>query len=97
MNKELLERYANLKNLIRDAEAQIKEIQPEVLEIMGDNEELSTDFGTFTIGHRRTYKYPESIVEAEEKLKAAKKEVEQTGIGCSYTENPYLIFKGVKE
>jgi len=94
MNKTRLERYAEIKNDIKRLEEEAKEIAPQILEEMGDVEEVSTDFGTFIVAKRRQYTYPETLVKAQEELDAAKEQAVQTGEAV-YTEKPYLIFKTV--
>lgn len=94
--KDILIEYAKMKESIKELEVKIKELQPQVFEIMGDNEELELqDIGTFVIGKRRQWSYPQVIKQAEEDLKTAKKEAERNG-DAEYVENPYILFKGVK-
>lgn len=96
MNKEILERYAQLKMEAKMIEEEIKDLQPQVVEIMGDNEELEVKgVGTFIRAIRRAWTYPEAIKNAEADLKVAKKEAEQTG-DATAVENPYLLFKNEK-
>lgn len=90
--RELFEQYAELKRVEKEVAAKIKELQPSIIEAMGENEEVETNFGMFVIGKRRAWKYPAEVEVKEQELKEAKKECEQLGT-ATYEENPYLIFK----
>ena len=93
-NKELLERYAVIKEQIKLLEAQVDELQPQIMEsIINEGADgVATDFGTFTVGHRRTYTYPENVAGEEARVKEMKKEAEALGT-ATYVEKPYLVFK----
>ena len=92
MNKELLAKYAELKQIVTEAEAQLDELKPQVIEMMGDNDAIETDFGTFSLSKRRTWTYSPAITEREKQLKVDKKLEEQLGT-AQYVENPILIYK----
>lgn len=93
MNKETLRRYAELKNQEKLIADEIKKLQPEILNPMIDKqaEEIETEWGTFVLANRKKYKYPEAIIGADEALKIAKKEAEQTG-DATYENNYYIKF-----
>lgn len=94
MNKQHLEKYAELKNQIKILEENIDELQPLILAEMETEQadEIDTEFGRFLTGKRRTYTYPQEIESEIEKIKELKKEAEAKGT-ASYTEKSYLIFK----
>jgi len=92
MKKELFERYAELKAAEKEIKTEIDELNPQVMEEMGDNEEVETEFGKFTRASRRKWTYPPAIKTAEDDLKVAKKTAEQVG-DATYEENYYLLFK----
>lgn len=99
-DKDTLNKYAQIKKDIKALEAMADEINPEVMEIMemASVEEIEvSDIGKLSLGSRRTWKYSDQITEKEEEIKAIKKEAEQTGIGASYIEKKYVIFKANKE
>lgn len=92
MKKTIFKEYAQLKIEAREIEERIKAMQPEVMEAMGDNEEVISEYGVFTKAHRRDWIYPSDIELAATALKESKKRAEQLG-DASYTENEYLLFK----
>lgn len=92
MDKALFEKYAELKRAEKDIEAQLVELNPKVVEAMGENEEVATDFGLFAIGHRRKWKYSAEVEAEEKKVKELKKEAERLGT-ADYEETNYLIFR----
>lgn len=97
--KNILNEYAQIKKEIKLLEAKADIINPQILEIMEQNEveEISlSDHGVLSLGSRRTWKYPEVVSELEDELKSKKKESEQLGT-ASYTEKFYVIFKGKKD
>jgi len=96
MNKDLLKQYADLKVLIADAESKLDTLKPQVLETIGEAEEVQTDFGTFSITKRRSWTYPQDITNKEKELKADQKKAQQLGT-AEYTEAPVLVFKVIKE
>lgn len=99
MNKDTLIKYAELKQEIKILEAKLEEIQPEVLEMLvesGNDEVELGGLGTFVLAKRRKYIYTPAVQSLEAELKDQKKLEEQTG-DATYTENPYVLFKGIKE
>jgi len=91
-DKAKFERYAELKNDIKRLEEEITALAPEVMVEMGEVDELSTEFGMFTVGKRRKWTYPKDVEKATEDAKNAQKEAQQLGT-ATFEENPYLIFK----
>lgn len=99
MNKEILKRYAELKIEAKILAEKIEELQPEVMAMIeeaGGADVVETDFGTFTIGHRRNYTYPAHLVTALTAIKESQKESEATG-AATYVDKPYLLFKSLAE
>jgi len=96
--KQILESYAELKLKAKELDAQLEELNPQVLEIMKESavEEIEIgDLGKLTMASRRTWVYPEFIQEKEKELKKEKKEAEQTG-SADYSEKHYVMFKEAK-
>lgn len=93
MTKEKFKRYAELKVQEKQIKAEIDILSPEILEEMGDNDQVETEQGVFTKGSRRSWTYPEEIEKEAEALKEKKKVAEQTGTATS-EEIFYPIFKG---
>lgn len=84
--QEVFKKYAELKREAKEAvapyEAKIKELAPEVVQILKDFEtdRIQNSWGTFSIKKRKTYTYSDEVyklMEEEEKNgKAELKEVE---------------------
>lgn len=99
MNKDILTQYADIKKDIKMLEAKLDEIQPEVLSMLVENEAEEVQlngYGTFTLCKKRKWIYTEETQNMETLVKTAKKLEEQKG-DATYTESPYVVFKGVKE
>lgn len=92
------ERYAELKNLVAEAEIEIKEINKEILDELRELgvEEFPTDFGKFVLSKRKKWIYPEEVIRLEEEYKAKKKESEQIGT-ADYLEAVELRFNKIKD
>lgn len=98
MNKEVFERYATIKNKIRDLTEEAKVIEKEVQEEMdkGDMKKLQSPIGTFSIVRRLRWIYSGRVSELDIKLKAQKKIEEEDGTATS-TESTGLMFRARKE
>ena len=91
MNKDKFDRYAELKRIVTEAERELGELKGTIIEMMGDNDEVQTDSGTFIIQKRRTWTYPVELQKQAEKLKADQQEAQRLG-NATYVEQPVLIF-----
>ena len=96
--KDKVARYAELKLLIKNLEAETDELRPAIVSHMqaSEAEEMNTDFGKFILSKRRTWTYPEDVLALEQTFKKAKKGAEGLGT-ATYVENPVLMFKVVGE
>ena len=72
MNKQLFEKYAGLKSQEKEVKAAIVELGAEIKgEIEGAGvDKVSSDFGTFSLEGRKTWKYSDAVVKLQEKEKA---------------------------
>ena len=100
IKKEIFEKYADLKEQIAGLTAEADVLKPQISTMLIDSgleeEGLELkDRGVFTVGHRRTYQYPESITFADAALKESKKKAEQTG-EATYSETVYPLYKPKK-
>lgn len=97
VDKVLLERYAHLKKIVKEAEKEIKEINPKIreqlLHTLEQKEE--TSFGKFYFVTMRNWIYPDSIVKKEEELTKLQEEAQQKG-WATYTERHDLKFSPKK-
>ena len=98
INKEKFARYAELKNKIKELEAEVDMLAPEILEMVfsTDQKKIEADFGTFTMSSRKTYKYTEPTIALAEKLKIAQQEEVATG-KATVTESRFITFKAPKK
>ena len=90
--KELLERYAELKLIIKEAEEEVKKLQPEIknqLEL-DTKYELENAIITLSQGKPR-WVYTEATIIAEEELKQTKKEEEQLGVASQVFGEPFIL------
>jgi predicted phage-related endonuclease len=98
-DKDILNRYAEIKRDIKMLEEKADELNPKVVEIMELNdvgEVEIADLGKLALGSRRTWKYSREVEEEDKQVKEHKKLEEQTS-AASYTEKSYVIFKTNKE
>lgn len=92
--KELLEKYAELKLIIKEAEAEIEILQPQIKdELELDTKyELENAVVTLNPGKPR-WVYSESTILRDEELKKTKKEEEQMGIATQVLGEPFITCK----
>jgi len=90
--KELIEKYAALKLVIKEAEAEIKAIQPELKEQMDLDVKYEIEGATITLASGKVkWVYTEATTLIEEELKKTKKEEEQLGIATETRGEPFLL------
>ena len=97
--KELLEKYAELKNQIKVAEEQVKELAPQVMDAMNgtNNDKVDAEgIGTFSIANRKTWTYGPEVKALKNGLEGEMRAQQADGT-ATFTENPYLLFKEAKE
>lgn len=90
IDKKVLMEYASLKAEAKRIEKRMEELNPGIKEIMNANgmDKITTEFGSFTLSNRTTWKYSEAVTSLQEKEKAngtAKKLISTS-----------LLFTGVK-
>lgn len=83
-------RYEELKGIIKEAEAEIKKLQPSILPIVPEDKEMLTDNGYFYIQKRPKWTFSEQLTLAEEALKESKEDEIAKGIATAeYTNTLY--------
>lgn len=96
------ERYAQIKLQIKDLEAELKALQPEVetIEELATKEGYVTQYGTFKMTYVPKWKYSDElelkIKMTNDRLKLAKKEEEQTGKAQKISDGGRLVFTANK-
>jgi hypothetical protein len=97
ITKEQLREYAQIKAQLKALTAQEATLKKDILVTMSDEgaEKIDTEFGTFSLAKRKSWTYPQSIVEMQADLKVAMKTAEAKG-EATYEENPYFVFKEAK-
>jgi len=98
MNKEVFERYAAVKNKIKELTEEAKVIEGEVGAEMEkeDMKSLKSPIGTFSIILRKRWEYSPAVGLLEEKTKTLKKQEEKDGTAAA-TESTGLMFRARKE
>lgn len=97
MVANLYEEYALLESEIAALEQKKDQLRPHILKMMVDGgvDKLETAVGKFSVTKRKTWTYPEEVVEIGEEFKAAKAKAESTG-EATYEETDSLRFTQVK-
>ncbi len=94
--KQTLQKYAELKSLIKQYGTEVENLAPLVKEAIlalnpNDDNKVDTQFGTFSMVQKRKYRYSTDVEVLTDKLKEMKKTEEQTS--AEYSVEPYLLFK----
>lgn len=90
--KELLERYAELKLVIKEAEAEIKKIQSEVKDQLEVDTKYELENAVITLSPGKPrWVYSESTTLADKELKQTKKEEEQMGVASQVFGEPFIL------
>jgi hypothetical protein len=97
MTKEQTIEYAKIQADKKALELREAELKSEILAFMleKDADKIETEVGTFSLGKRKSWTYPQSVIEIVADLQVAKKTAEAKG-DATYVETPYFIFKGIK-
>ena len=95
MNKEIYQQYAKIKNQIKALEAEAKELEPQIVEDMGEEKSISTTIGSFYITKRKSWTYSQALNELASGLRI-KQIMEQSNGTAKSKESQSLIFKAVK-
>jgi hypothetical protein len=90
--KELLEKYAELKLVIKEAEKEIEKLQPEIKEQLELDVKYEIDNAVVTLSPGKPrWVYSEATIIADEDLKKTKKEEEQMGIASQVLGEPFIL------
>ena len=93
MKSDVLKRYAQIKQELTSLEEERKAIELEVIDLVDDEGgSLSTVFGNFTLGSRRTYKYSPKIEGMQKKVYEAKKKEEADGTAELVKHSQHIVF-----
>lgn len=96
MNRKIFERYASLKLQIFALEEEMESLQPDLLaEIPDDTPVELENIGTFSLGKRKKWTFPQNVEETRTKLKEEEKLSQQTGTAV-YEENKFITFKATR-
>ena len=98
MNKELLQQYASLKLQEKAIAEQLAQLNHQVLKEIQDAgvDKVSAEFGTFSIGKRKNWKFSADVQIAEKEVEELKISEKATGKATA-EEKPYVIFKNKEE
>lgn len=90
--KELLEKYAELKLVIKEAEEELKKLQPEIKEQLELDTKYEIEGAVITLSPGKPrWVYSEATTIAEEELKQTKKEEEQLGVASQVLGEPFIL------
>ena len=90
--KELLERYAELKLVIKEAEKELEKIQPEIKSQLEVDTKYEIEGAVITLSKGKPrWIYSEATTIAEEELKQTKKEEEQLGVASQVFGEPFIL------
>lgn len=94
MQKELLSKYVKLEEKFKSLEEEKKLLREEIVEDFKKNklEKVESDWGSFTICEKKSWKYSDKIKSLEDKVKIAKDKEQKKGIAEMST-SEYLLFK----
>lgn len=87
-------KYAELKDKIKYLTAQAKELEPEVMAEMKDQEKVKLEIGTFYIATKKKWEYSDKVRETEMRVKVLKKKEEEEGT-ATFTESKVLNYKSI--
>jgi len=90
--KQELERYAELKSLIKKANEEIDEIKLVVIEKMEVDTNYEVEGATISLSKGRpSWKYSEMVTIQDKELKKAKKEEEKLGVAEQVFGAPFIL------
>lgn len=95
MNEENIRKYLSVKAKREEAESEEKALRQLILEDMISHklEKIESDvFGSFTVAHKKSWKYSPAVVKVEERLKIIKFKEQEKGIAQA-VESEYLLYK----
>ena len=87
-------KLAELKAMIKNLKEEADELQDKLLDRMinQDINQYKTTYGTFSIGMRRAWNYPDYVRELEEETKLVKRKAIKRG-DAKADKTPYLSFR----
>lgn len=93
----IFEEYAVVESQIAALEVKKEQLRPFILKQMIDDgiDKLETAVGKFSVSKRKTWTYPEEVLEIGENFKEAKAKAESTG-DATYEETESLRFTQTK-
>ncbi len=94
MQNKLYKEYVELNAKFAELEKQKEVLREAILLDLEKNkiEKIETDFGSFTVCKKTSWKYTEKISKIEDRLKIARIQEQNKGIATSTTSN-YLLYK----
>ncbi|MBU1122365.1 MAG: hypothetical protein KKF54_06705 [Candidatus Omnitrophica bacterium] len=92
---EIFKQYAIIKNQIKELSEKARLMEIEVIEEMGEFDEVKTGDGAFYLVARKKWKYPKTIEEMEKNVREAKKEAELMG-KAKFLETKSLAFRAIQ-
>lgn len=92
-----LYRYEEIKLSIKELEAELEELKPELLAVIPEGTEIEAKHGSFTLKARPKWEYSEPTQKAEKSLKETKKREEADGTAKEIPGTPFIEYRTRKE
>lgn len=94
MNKQILDRYAEIKRTIKILTTEADTLEAPIKEAMLSSlvEKIELETGTLTLTSRKKWTYGESVKKIETNLKETKKKEEEDGV-AKLEETKILVFR----
>lgn len=95
--QDILKKYAKLNSVLKEMEMERDILKEEIIKDFKKRkvEKEETAYGNFTIGHRSSWVYSETIKKMENKIKIAKDKEQKKGT-AEQSVTDYLLFKEIK-
>lgn len=95
MNEHNIQKYLQVRTQREALEAEERDLRQAILTDLVSNklEKIESDvFGSFTVAHKKSWKYSPAVVKVEERLKIIKFKEQEKGIAQA-VESEYLLYK----
>lgn len=94
MNKENLDRYAELKAQIKDIESEIEELKPGILADMkaAEADKIDHEAGSFVITKKKSWKFSDKVDAMKDAVKNLEADEKADGT-ATFEETEILMFK----
>ena len=91
---DALTEYIKVTSQLKELDSKKKELASALIDQFNEDkvDQVTTEIGTLTLAHRKSYTYSDVIADMADELKIKKKLEEQTGKAV-FKEKPYLMWR----